>query len=166
MTMTTGRPQPRQTVDEYRWQRAALDTAKAQLLANGEVVAIDPPAATAAALEQLQADWERLRAHMVAALEALGQTEQEALEAQFYAGAVDVLTYRQQAKAREARTAQAVAHAAALGGVQRAAAEDAAHAAGTEAVTRVWAQVLKHGQAQLAQAQRVQDIHDKENVAS
>jgi len=153
MTMTTtGRPQPRPTVDEYRRQRAALDTAKAQLLSNGEVVAIDPPAATAAALEQLQADWERLRARVVAAHEAQGQTEQEALEAEFYAGTVDVLAHRTATKQREAKTAQAVTEAQALGGGRYREAEDAAHAAGTQAVARVWAQVLQHGQAQLAQA--------------
>lgn len=39
-----------------------------------------------------------------------------------------------------------------MGGVRYREAEDAAHAAGTEVVARVWAQVLQHGQAQLAQA--------------
>jgi len=163
---TAGRPQPRLTVDEYRRQRAALELAKAQLLANGEVVAIDPPAATAAALEQLQTDWERLRTRVVAAHEAQGQTEQEALEAEFYTGAADVVEFRAATKQREARTAQAVTEAQAMGGVARAAGEDAAHAAATEAVARVWQQVLQHGQAQLAQAQRAQDVQDKENAAS
>lgn len=111
MTMTTGHPQPRQTVEQYRAARATLDTAKAQILANGEVVAIDAPAATAAALEQLQTDWERLRARAVAAQETQGQREKEALEAEFYAGAMDVVAFRTATKQREARTAQAVTQA-------------------------------------------------------
>ncbi len=166
MTMTTGRPQPRQTVEQYRVARAALDTAKAQLLANGEVVSIDASAATATALEKLQTDWEGLRIRMVTAHEAQGQKEQEALEAQFYSGALDVVGFRTATKQREAKTAQAVAQAQAMGGVARVAGEDAAHAAATEAVARVWLQVLQHGQAQLAQAQRAQDVQDKENASS
>jgi len=167
MTMTTtGRPQPRQTIEQYRAARASLDTAKAQLLSNGEVVAIDAPAATATSLEKLQADGESLRIRMVAAHEAQGKKEQEALEAQFYAGTVDVVAFRTATKAREAKTAQAVTEAQAMGGVDRAAGEDAAHAAATEAVSKVWQQVLQHGQQQLEQAQRAQDSHDKENAAS
>jgi len=168
MTITTspGRPQPRQTIDEYRRQRAALDASKAQLLANGEVISLDAPAATAAALEQLLADWERLRARTVAFHEAQGQKEQEALEGQFYAGTVDIVLFRQRTKEREARTATAVTAARVLGGVRYREAEDAAHAAGTEAVARVWQQVLQHGQQQLEQAQRAQDSHDKERATS
>jgi len=167
MTITTpGRSQPRPTIAEYRRRRDELDQALSQLLAAGEVVSIAPPAATAAPLEQLQADWERLRARTVAFHEAQGKKEQEALEAEFYAGTVDVVAHRTATKAREARTSQAVAQAQAIGGVARAAGEDAAHAAGTEAVARVWLQVLQHGQQQLEQAQRAQDSHDKENAAS
>lgn len=102
----------------------------------------------------------------MAAHEAQGQTEQEALEAEFYTGAADVVEFRAATKQREARTAQAVTEAQAMGGVARAADKDAAHAAATEAVARVWQQVLQHGQAQLAQAQRAQDVQDKENAAS
>ncbi len=167
MTITTspGRPQPRQTIDEYRRQRAALDASKAQLLANGEVVTIDAPAATAASLEQLQAGWERHRARTVAFHEAQGQKEQEELETQFYSGALDVVAFRTATKQREAKTAQAVTEAQAMGGVRCREAEDAAHAAGTEAVARVWLQVLKHGQQQLEQAQRAQDSHVKESAS-
>jgi len=163
--MTPGRSQPRPTIAEYRRRRAELDQALSQLLAAGEVVSIAPPAATAAALTQLQADWERHRARTVAAHEAQGKKEQEALEAQFFSSTVDVLTYRQQTKQREQRTATAVTAAQGLGGVARAAGEDAAHAAATEAVARVWLQVLKHGQQQLEQAQRAQDVHDKERAS-
>ncbi len=165
MTTSPGRPQPRLTVDEYRRQRAALDASKAQLLANGEVVTIDPPAAAAASLEQLQADWERLRARTVAFHEAQGKKEQEALEAEFYAGTMDVVSFRTATKQREAKTAQAVTEAQAMGGVRYREAEDAAHAAATEAVARVWLQVLKHGQQQLEQAQRAQDSHVKERAS-
>ncbi len=164
-TTTPGRSQPRPTIAEYRRRRDELDQALSQLVAAGEVVAVDPPAATAAALTQLQTDWERHRARMVAAHEAQGKKEQERLEAEFYAGTVDVVAHRKATKAREAKTAQAVTEAQALGGVARASGEDAAHAAATEAVARVWQQVLQHGQQQLEQAQRAQDSHDKENAS-
>lgn len=164
--MTPGRSQPRPTIEQYKRRRAELDQAKAEMQAAGEVVAIDPPAATAAALTQLQGDWERHRSRMVAAHEAQGKKEQDAYEAQFYAGTLDVVAFRTVTKEREARTAEAVDQAKAAGGVRFREAEDAAHAAGTEAVARVWQQVLHHGQAQLEQAQRAQDVQEKENAAS
>jgi len=142
--------------------------ARIELQASGEIVDITPPADVAADLARLQGSWAALRTRREAAAQQQGEARQAALEQQFHAAALDVITYRRLCREQAAQTAGEIAAVCAGADCRRPleAMHDAAFTAAQGAAARVWAQVLRHSTAQLEQAQRAQDSHDKENAAS